>query len=70
MKALLSRHPGGPETLALEDVPETAAGPGQVKIAVRACGVNFPDLLIIQDLYQYKPTRPFIPGEMEPIPWI
>jgi NADPH2:quinone reductase len=62
MKALLSRQPGGPETLVLEDVPETAAGPGQVKIAVRACGVNFPDLLVIQDLYQYKPTRPFIPG--------
>jgi NADPH2:quinone reductase len=37
-------------------------GPGQVRIAVRACGVNFPDLLIIQDLYQHKPTRPFAPG--------
>jgi NADPH2:quinone reductase len=62
MKALLSRRAGGPETLVLEDVPESAAGPGQVKVAVRACGVNFPDLLIIQDLYQYKPPRPFIPG--------
>jgi NADPH2:quinone reductase len=62
MKGLLSRQAGGPETLVLEDVPETAAGPGQVKIAVRACGVNFPDLLIIQDLYQNKPPRPFIPG--------
>jgi NADPH2:quinone reductase len=62
MKALLSRQAGGPETLALEEVPETDAGPGQVKIAVRACGVNFPDLLIIQDLYQIKPPRPFIPG--------
>jgi NADPH2:quinone reductase len=46
----------------LEEVPESAAGPGQVKIAVRACGVNYPDLLIIQDLYQFKPPRPFIPG--------
>jgi NADPH2:quinone reductase len=62
MKALLSREAGGPETLVLEEVPESAAGPGQVKVAVRACGVNFPDLLIIQDLYQYKPPRPFIPG--------
>ena len=62
MKALLSRQAGGPETLALEEVPETDAGAGQVKIAVRACGVNFPDLLIIQDLYQFKPPRPFIPG--------
>jgi NADPH:quinone reductase-like Zn-dependent oxidoreductase len=62
MKASLSRQAGGPETLVLEDVPETAAGPNQVKIAVRTCGVNFPDLLIIQDRYQYKPPRPFIPG--------
>src|SRR6202051_4753919 len=62
MKALLSRHPGGPETLVLEDIPEPVAGPGEVRVAVRACGVNYPDLLIIQDLYQYKPPRPFAPG--------
>src|ERR1700686_3492189 len=62
MKALLSRHPGGPETLVLEDIPEPTAGPGEVRVAVRACGVNFPDLLIIQDLYQFKPPRPFAPG--------
>jgi NADPH2:quinone reductase len=62
MKALLSKQPGGPDTLVLEDIPEPAAGPGQVRVAVRACAVNFPDLLIIQDLYQYKPPRPFAPG--------
>src|SRR3984885_8974051 len=62
MKALLSKHAGGPETLMLEDIAEPDAGPGQVRVAVRACGVNFPDLLIIQDLYQYKPPRPFAPG--------
>jgi NADPH2:quinone reductase len=62
MKGLLSRQAGGPETLVLEDVAESAPGPGEVKVAVRACGVNFPDLLIIQDLYQTKPPRPFIPG--------
>ena len=62
MKALLSRHPGGPETLVLEDIPEPAAGPGEVRVVVRACGVNYPDLLIIQDLYQFKPPRPFAPG--------
>jgi NADPH2:quinone reductase len=62
MKALLSRQAGGPESLVLEDLPEVAPGPGQVKIAVRACGINYPDLLIIQDLYQTKPPRPFIPG--------
>jgi NADPH2:quinone reductase len=62
MKALLSRLPGGPDTLVLEDIPEPVPEPGQVRIAVRACGVNYPDLLIIQDLYQIKPTRPFAPG--------
>jgi len=62
MKALLSRQAGGPETLVLEEVPDPVAGPGQVRIAVRACAVNYPDLLIIQDLYQYKPPRPFAPG--------
>ena len=62
MKALLSKTPGGPDSLVLEDIPEPVAGPGQVRIAVRACAVNFPDLLIIQDLYQFKPPRPFAPG--------
>lgn len=62
MKALLSRQPGGPESLTLEEVPDPQPGAGQVRIAVRAVGVNFPDLLIIQDLYQYKPPRPFSPG--------
>jgi NADPH:quinone reductase len=62
VKALLSRQAGGPESLVLEEIPEPQAGPGQVRIAVRACGVNYPDLLIIQDLYQYKPPRPFAPG--------
>jgi NADPH2:quinone reductase len=62
MRALLSQRVGGPETLVLADVPEPAVGPGEVRIVVHACGVNFPDLLIIQDLYQYKPPRPFIPG--------
>ncbi|HTV97084.1 MAG TPA: NADPH:quinone oxidoreductase family protein [Steroidobacteraceae bacterium] len=62
MKALLSREPGGPESLTLEDIPEPVPGPGQVRIAVRACAVNYPDLLVIQDLYQFKPPRPFAPG--------
>jgi NADPH:quinone reductase len=62
MKALLSKHPGGPETLVLDDMPEPTPGSKEVRIAVRACAVNYPDLLIIQDLYQYKPPRPFSPG--------
>jgi NADPH2:quinone reductase len=62
MKALLSRQVGGPETLTLEDVADPAPGPGQVLIAMRACGLNFPDALLIRDLYQLRPPRPFSPG--------
>jgi NADPH:quinone reductase len=62
MKALLSRQPGLPETLSLEEIPDPVPGAGQVLINVRAVGVNFPDLLMIQDLYQIKPPRPFSPG--------
>ena len=58
----MSHTAGGPETLVLEDRPALTPGPGQVVVAVRACGVTFPDTLIIQDLYQIKPERPFSPG--------
>ena len=62
MKAVLSRAPGGPETLTVEEVPDPVPAAGEVLLAVKACGVNYPDLLIIQDLYQLKPERPFSPG--------
>ena len=62
MKIVLSRAPGPPESLTLEDVPDPSPGPGQVVIAVKACGVNFPDALIIEDRYQVRPERPFAPG--------
>ncbi len=62
MKALMSHRAGGPETLVLEEVADPHPGRGEVRISVRAVGVNFPDLLIIQDLYQIKPSRPFAPG--------
>ena len=62
MKALLSKAAGGPETLVLEDVADPVAGPGQVLVAVKACSVNYPDVLIIEDKYQFKPPRPFSPG--------
>lgn len=62
MKALLSKAAGGPETLVLEEVADPVPGPGEVRIAVKACAVNFPDVLVIQDLYQFKPQRPFAPG--------
>ena len=62
MKALLSTATGGPETLVLEDLPDPVPKAGEVVIAVKAAGVNFPDSLIIRDLYQFKPPRPFSPG--------
>ncbi|KKK57762.1 hypothetical protein LCGC14_3051210, partial [marine sediment metagenome] len=62
MKILLSEAPGGPDTLVLTDVTDPQPAAGEVRVAMRAVGVNFPDLLIIQDLYQYKPQRPFAPG--------
>ena len=62
MKALLSIEPGGPETLILSEVPDPVPGPGQVLIATRAASINFPDTLMIRDLYQFKPQRPFAPG--------
>ena len=62
MKALLSKAVGGPETLVLEDVPSPEAKPGWAVVSVKAVGVNFPDTLIIEDKYQFKPQRPFAPG--------
>jgi NADPH2:quinone reductase len=62
MKALLSRAVGGPETLELADLPDPVPGPGQLLIDVKACAINYPDVLIIEDKYQFKPPRPFSPG--------
>ena len=62
MKALLSKAVGGPENLVLEDVPSPEAKPGFVVVSVKAVGVNFPDVLMIEDKYQFKPARPFAPG--------
>jgi NADPH2:quinone reductase len=62
MKAMLSKAPGGPETLELTELPTPDPAKGQVRIRIRAAGLNFPDTLIIRDLYQMKPTRPFAPG--------
>src|SRR6476660_154090 len=62
MKAMLSKAIGGPDALVLEELPDPTPAAGEVVIAVKACGVNYPDLLIIEDRYQYKPARPFAPG--------
>jgi NADPH:quinone reductase len=62
MKALLSKAVGGPETLVLEEVPSPRPRPGFAVVSVKAVGVNYPDVLIIEDKYQFKPARPFAPG--------
>ena len=62
MKALLSRESGGPETLVVADLPDPVPGPGELLVRVRAAAINYPDVLIIEDKYQFKPPRPFAPG--------
>ena len=62
MKAMLSHTPGGPETLIFTEISLKEPKEGEICIAVKAAGVNFPDTLIIRDLYQIKPPRPFAPG--------
>ena len=62
VRALLCKAFGPPESLVLEEVEEPELGPGQVRIAIKACGINFPDLLIISGKYQLRPPMPFSPG--------
>lgn len=62
MRALRSHESGGPETLKLDEVDAPAPAADEVVVAVKACAINYPDTLIIRDLYQFKPERPFAPG--------
>ncbi|EBA17833.1 oxidoreductase, zinc-binding dehydrogenase family protein [Roseobacter sp. SK209-2-6] len=62
MHSMLSNEPGGPETLIWSEQPDLSPKKGEILVSVRAAGVNFPDTLIIRDLYQVKPPRPFAPG--------
>lgn len=62
MRALLSVAAGGPDTLQLTDLPTPPVGPGELRVRVLACAINYPDGLIIEDRYQFKPDRPFAPG--------
>src|SRR3954465_9231944 len=62
MKAVLCKQYGPPDTLTFEELPSPKAGAGEVVVAVKAASVNFPDVLIIQNKYQFKPPLPFSPG--------
>lgn len=62
MKAMISKEPGGPETLEMTEMSMPEPKAGELLIQVHAAGVNFPDTLIIKDMYQFRPPRPFAPG--------
>src|SRR5687767_7532869 len=62
MKAVLCKQYGPPDSLAIEEVPSPRPGPNEVVVSVKAASVNFPDVLIIQNKYQFKPPLPFSPG--------
>ena len=62
MKAVLCKSFGPPENLVVEDIPSSSPGKGQIAVTVKACGVNFPDTLIIEGKYQFRPEMPFSPG--------
>src|SRR5262250_267583 len=62
MKAVLCKSYGPPESLVVEELPSPTAGAGEVVVSVKAASVNFHDVLIIQNKYQFKPPLPFSPG--------
>jgi NADPH2:quinone reductase len=62
MRAVVCKSYGPPENLVVEELPSPRASAGQAVVAVKACGVNFPDTLIIEGKYQFKPDPPFSPG--------
>ena len=62
MRAVLSKAVGGPDSLVVEEVMDPTPKPGEVVIEVKAVGINYPDTLIIEDRYQFRPERPFSPG--------
>lgn len=62
MKALLISKLGSVDDLAVGEIPAPALGQGQVRVAVKAAGVNFPDILMAEGKYQVKPDLPFAPG--------
>ena len=62
MRAILCKELGPADKLVIDDIPSPEAGKGQVKVKVKAAGLNFPDTLIIEGKYQIKPELPFSPG--------
>jgi len=61
-KIVVCRELGPPEKLRLEEIPSMPLKPGEVRVAIRAAGINFPDVLMVAGEYQLKPPLPFTPG--------
>ena len=62
MKAVICKSLGNPSTLSIADLPLPSPGAQEAKIAIRAAGINFPDILMVAGKYQHKPKLPFVPG--------
>lgn len=62
MQAWICNELSGPDALTWQDTPTPEPGPGEVRVAIKAASLNFPDLLIVQGKYQMKPPLPFVPG--------
>src|SRR3990167_8166449 len=62
MHAWICDNPIGPDALTWKEVPTPEPKPGEVRVAIRAASLNFPDLLLVQNKYQAKPPLPFVPG--------
>ena len=63
MRAITAHRLGTPDDLVIEDRPSPVPGPGEVRVAVKAAAINFPDLLVIAGRYQVRPPLPFTPGK-------
>ncbi len=68
MKALRCNELGGPEKLSIEDIPVPELNTNEVLVGIKSASVNFPDVLMIQGLYQYQPPLPFTPGPVLALP--
>lgn len=61
-RAIVCRELGTPDVLRIEELEAPALQPGQARVKLHSCGVNFPDLLMVAGKYQFKPPLPFVPG--------
>ena len=68
-RAVVCEELGLPDRLRLRELPRRPLGAGEMRVALKAAGVNFPDVLMIQGLYQHRPELPFVPGLEATVTW-